>query len=109
MDISQFLEQLKQLIYEIEEKAALIEKDLDAGIQVMPEVTALIQKVLPDWFFFIEQTEIGDTQTILSMVTDLTRAMQDRDEVLLVDTLLYGLRDYLAEYVNVIEEVLNEE
>ena len=109
MDINQLLEQLKQLIYKIEEKSTLIEENLNSGIQAMPEVIVLLQKTLPDWFSFIEQTGIGDEQTILTMIADLTDAMQMRDEILLVDTLLYGLRDYLSEYVNVIEEVLNEE
>lgn len=109
MEINGFLEELKKLKLEIEKNVAKIENNAKAGIQGTTEVLEKVQKVLPDWFYFIEETGIGDEQEILSVLSEVVNGVNTRDGVFLADALLFGLRELVEGYEMVIEDALHGE
>ena len=107
MDFVNFLNNLGIIIDEIEKKVQNIENDTNAGIASMSELIQKINTVLPDWFYFIDQTGIGEKQVIGEILNDILMAMEDKDKVLLEDALLFGMQSLMLQYKNVIEEALN--
>lgn len=106
MKIEEFLEKLKQLTEELEEVVYKIENNTSDGIKKAQEVMKKVQEIMPDWFFFIEQTELGDKQQILEILKDIMQGLEAEDSVYLADALCFGLRELALEYKNVIEEAL---
>lgn len=106
MDIDNFVKQLEMIINEIEEKVNKIENNTNAGIKAMPELIGSIQNILPDWFYFIEQTDIGSKEMIVTVLNDIALAMNNEDSILLVDALIFGMQELMLEYRNVIKEAL---
>lgn len=109
MDINNFVVSLEAIINEIDEKVNKIEEDANTGIKAMPELVGKIQQILPDWFYFIDETGIGDKQIILTVLNDVADALEYRDKVLLEDALLFGIQSLMLQYKNVIEEALHGE
>lgn len=109
MDISNFVTNLDVIINEIDEKVNTMEENTNTGIKAMPELLGRIQAILPDWFYFIEETGIGDKQVILMILNDIADALEYRDKVLLEDALLFGMQSLMLQYKNVIEEALHGE
>ena len=109
MDINQFLKELKILRTEIEKIVEKIENSTSTGIQEMQNVLQKIQVLLPDWFYFIEQTGIGEKQEILDVLEDVVRGADIQDGVFLADALLFGLGELIRAYEFVIEEALHGE
>lgn len=108
MDIVKLEDQLELLMNLIEETASNIEESNRQGLNCLPALLESIQKVLPDLFYFIEQTQIGSKEMILSILQDITDAVQKSDEVLLLDSLIFGLQSLLREYCDIINEALYE-
>ena len=106
MDINQFLEELRILKIEIEKIVEKIENNTSAGISEMPNLLKKIQTFLPDWFYFIEQTKIGEKQEILKVLTDIINGVNAGDGVFLADALLFGLGGLIEIYELVIKEAL---
>ena len=109
MNIELFYEQLEKLIEEINRVIDEIENNTSAGMKMIPDVIKGIQELLPDWFFFIEQTGIGETQIILDILTDISDGMGNEDAVIVADALLYGMGALMAEYRDIIKEALDGE
>ena len=109
MDINIFLGKLIKLMEQIEEIVTKIENSTSNGMKAMSDLIKEVQELLPDWFFFIEQTGIGDKEEIIGVLTDVTYGIEAEDSIFLTDALLYGLGELIAAYRNVIEEALNEE
>lgn len=109
MDIKEFLKQLEKLIEKVETTVERIENNIRSGIKEMPVLIEEIQKILPEWFFFIEKTEIGDSQNILDVLTDVIQGVEAEDSILLSDALFFGLRQLMIEYKHIIEEALDGE
>ena len=97
------------LINEIEEKVNMIECNTNTGIASMPELIQKINAILPDWFYFIEQTGIGEKKIIVDILNDILAAMENRDKVLLEDAMLFGMQSLMLQYKTVIEEAINSE
>ena len=100
MDIKQFLEELKKL---------KIENNASTGIQQVPNVLQKMQELLPGWFYFIDQTGIGEKQELLDVLADVINATDAQDGIFLADALLFGLRELIKTYEFVIEEALHGE
>ena len=109
MDINNFVANLDGIIDEIDRKVNKIEEDTNTGIKAMPELVRKIQEILPDWFYFIEETGIGDKQVIVMVLNDIVDALEYKDKVLLEDVLLFGMQPLMLQYKNVIEEALHGE
>ena len=106
MDINQFLEELKVLKIEIEKIVEKIENNASVGIKEMPSLLKKIQTFLPDWFYFIEQTQVGEKQVILDILEDIINGVNARDGGVLADALLFGLGELIETYELVINEAL---
>ena len=106
MDIIQFLEELKKIIEKIEKLVEELENSTNNGIQKMPELMERIQVLLPGWFYFIEQTGIGEKQEILKVLEDVAIGVEMQDGVILADALFCGLREIMLGYKEVIEDAL---
>lgn len=99
-------EELRILKIEIEKIVEKIENNTSAGISEMPNLLKKIQTFLPDWFYFIEQTKIGEKQEILKVLTDIINGVNAGDGVFLADALLFGLGELIEIYELVIKEAL---
>lgn len=109
MDVIKLLEQLELLTEEISKIIAIMEDNLKLGLNEMPHLMEKIQEVLPNWFYFIKETEIGSEQMILNVLEDTMEAVQAADQVLLVDVLLFGLQNLAVEYGEIIKGALYDE
>ncbi len=109
MDINKFLEDITRIIKELETIVDSVENNLNVGIQKMNKTIETIKDILPEWFFFIEQTGIGEKQEILTVLNDIEYGMKEKDSVCLADAVAFGLRELLITYKNVIEEALDGE
>ncbi len=109
MDLNRFLTGLKELHEEITLKTKALENDSKKGFRGMSDLIQRMTVLLPEWFLFIEQTEIGTKEEILLVLRDMEEAMQKEDSVLLADTLLFGLQARTGEYIRIVEEALYEE
>ncbi len=109
MDILKLLKELESVAYSIEKKINVIDNNMSQGLLEIPELIEEIQRILPLWFYFIEQTEIGSKEMVLNILKDITDAMQASDGVLLSDALIYGLQGLMVEYCDIIRGALNEE
>lgn len=109
MDIYKLIEDFERLVYVIEQKVVVIDNNINQGLEEMSELITQIQKIMPDWFFFIEQTEIGSKEMVMNVLEDIMEAVRMSDGVALTDALIYGLESLLVEYCEVIKEALNEE
>ena len=106
MDLDRFYADLIELYENAGQKTELLEKNAKIGFQGMSELLEKLTAVLPDWFFFFEQTDIGSKGQVLQILQDMEKAIDAEDRVLLADTLLYGLREVAGEYIGIIEEAL---
>jgi hypothetical protein len=109
MDLDKFLLGLKSLYDEIGQKTEVLENDFARGFQEMPGLLEKLSAVLPNWFFFIEQTEIGSKEQVVQVLQDMEKAIVVEDSVLLADALLYGLQEMVGEYIRIIKGALYEE
>lgn len=109
MDIEQFLEELKKVIRNIEEIVNELENSTSGGLQKMPELMERVQVLLPSWFYFIEQTGIGEKQGIVNVLKDVVYGVEKQDGVILADSLFCGLREIMLGYKEVIEDALHGE
>ena len=106
MDLDKFLLGLKSLYDEMGQKIELLENDFTRGFREMPGLLEKLSAVLPNWFFFIEQTEIGSKGQVVQVLQDMEKAIVAEDSVLVADTLLYGLQEMAGEYIKILEEAL---
>lgn len=104
-----FLTKIKKLLAQVEEAVKEIENNTESGIKKMPELLARMEELLPEWFFFIEQTQMGEKEKVIAVLTDMMQAVEGEDGVLLADALFCGLRELLLPYQYVIEEALDGE
>ena len=109
MDLDKFYAELKALSEEIAQKVELLENHAKKGFREMGSLLKNLTGILPDWFFFIEQTGIGEKGRVLSVLQDMEEAVAAEDTVLLADALLYGLQKMAGDYIRIIEEALYEE
>lgn len=109
MQLEQFLRCLTHLTECIHAQTEKIENNTKQGIETMPELLALLEELLPDWFFFIEQTGIGEQEAILQILAETQKGITMGDGVFLADVLLNGLGALAEEYIRVIEEALDGE
>ena len=108
MDLDKFYGCLRRLYEEIGKKVECLENDAGKGFSEMDGLLKNLAGLLPDWFFFIEQTGIGTKDQILSVLQDMEAAVIAEDTVLLADTLLYGLQKMAGDYMRIIEEAVYE-
>lgn len=109
MDLLELLEQLNLIIQHIDVTVDALEKNFYKGLREIPELMEQIQGSLADWFFFIEQTQLGSKELIVDILKDVMNAVQAGDEVLLLDALIYGLQSTTGEYYDTIKGVLFDE
>lgn len=106
MDVMKMVGQLELIIKQIDQVAITLEKNTNRGLKEMPALIEQIQGILPDWFYFVKQTEIGSEEIILGILKDIIEAMQVTDGVLLMDALIFGLQELMVEYCNIIKEAM---
>lgn len=109
MEIKEFLERLRELAQKTAIQTGKLENNGQNGMETMAELVKMIEILLPDWFFFIEKTEIGKKENILFMLEDMQKGILAEDRVYLADTLWNGLRTLTMEYIEIIEEALDGE
>lgn len=109
MNIEKFLNELKRLIEELEAVTCKVVNNVNEGMNEIPKVMKDINELLPDWFWFIEQTGIGDKQEVVQMMSEVVDGIERQDGVWLTDVLFYGVRELMFAYKNVIEEALDGE
>ena len=109
MDLDEFLTHLKELDAEINRQTSMWGESVKNRFARTKELFGKLEGVLPEWFFFIEQTEIGTKEEILAVLSDLEEALRTEDSVLLADTLLYGLQADVQKYLTVISGAMEDE
>ena len=109
MEIRGFLEKLKGLKDKAVMQTELVENNGKNRIETMAELVQMIEAILPEWFFFIDQTEIGSKDEILLVLKDIQKGSLAEDSVYLADVLWNGLRRLAMAYIDMIEEALDGE
>lgn len=109
MDIKNFLEKLQHLLEITEAQTVRLENNAKEGRETMTELLQKLEQLLPEWFLFIEKTEIGMTADIFALLEDIQKGIIAADSVYLADVFWNGLRILLMEYIEIIEEALDGE
>lgn len=109
MDLDKFLANLKELDKEIDRQNRPLGEHGKNWFAGMGEIFRILEGILPEWFFFIEQTQIGAKEDILTILSDLEEAMRIQDRILLADTLLYGLQAAVQESIVIISGAMEDE
>ena len=70
--------------------------------------TALTLPVMQQFVMVLLECEILEQQVALTLMTNLVEAIEQRDDVLLLDTLAYGLNTLAQDILRIMEEDIDE-
>ena len=109
MDLIQFIEELEQLVIIIDEIIENTDRNIENGIEKMNSLIEGVKKIMPKWTYFIQETQIGKVEDLFTILDDINNGIEATDDVLLLDSLEYGLKSMVLEYISIIKEALDDE
>ena len=109
MDINIFVNELEELEKTINDIIVVIENNITDGISKMDVLINAIKNIMPEWTYFINETQIGNIEDVFLILEDINKGIEASDSVLLLDALEYGLSSMVLEYIGIIKEALYEE
>lgn len=99
----------KEQIRELIENVNKITDDILLNqIGTIYKETSLLLPNIQQFVLALLECEIIEQQMALMLLTDLVQALEQKDEVLLFDTLKYGINSLLCDILRVMEEEENE-
>lgn len=109
MDLECFLQDLIRLRDYIDEFVICVIERQMIDREKLNYMMESMESVVPQWLFFVEQTGIGTMEFINQRLADLEYGITNNDVVYFADTLCNGVGNLIAQYINVITEVLYED
>ena len=95
----------KEQIRELIENINKISDDIQLNqIGNLYKEASLVLPTIQQFVLALLEYEIIEQQMALMLLTDLVQAIEQKDEVLLLDTLKYGINSLLCDILRVMEE-----
>ena len=93
--------QIKKILEEINEIIERLESgENGTAYNMVARSVSPIQAFL----MFLLENGILEQELVVMLLTDIVNAMEQKDDVLILDTLKYGLRNLLRDIVKIMEE-----
>lgn len=109
MDLKCFLLELESLNKYIDDFLIFIHENQRIDQEKLQVLMQYLDKIIPKWIFFIEQTEIGTVENLNQTLTDIEYGIENDDIVYFMDTLCNGIGTLAVQYIDVITEAVYEE
>ena len=108
MDLIKLQEWLLKIQRQVEEITMEGEPSVQKMLTVTSELIGELKQIVEPVLQLIGAVETGEEQYFLGIVNDLCTAYEQQDEVLLYNTLRYGLAEFAGYYAMIIRKALED-